>query len=370
MHTKIQTTIDGQIVEGEITHRSARDISVKITHPYQDVSRGLHIPYFARPYKSFDAEPGDEVAKDLLENIYHLCTFIFENMGSLLDEYRKFKKRVKFLEAKRVSEYVFKSKRLQLRKKLRRSEIDNLEYQKRLASIRKEYKKFERKKNLIWNGFFEEHFPMIVPVTTRKDILRIFEKNIRAANKDLDRSDFFIIRKKMGMRERVLLGNAYFIHPYKGQVIYVPRSHISLVISHPEKFHLNFDYIKTIYEKYEEKTGLEGRARREILFYLIDRGFIRIRKYKNHWKVNVKDLYGDTAAISLHRWAKSMIAATNDFHIEVIVEQRNGVIIKTDLATLASYEFAGRPKSRIQAESYASRPFLRIDGVDPGSSLP
>ena len=366
MHAKIQTTIDGQKVEGQITHRSASDISVKIIHPYQDVSSGLHIPYFAKSHKRFDSDFGDKTAKDLLKSIYHLCTFIFENMDSLIDEYLEFKKRIKFLEAKLVSEYVFKSKRLQLRKQLRSGEIDNLEYQKRLTPIRKEYEKFERKKNLIWNGFFEEYFPMIVPVTTRDDILRIIEKNIRSADKELDRSDFFVIRKKPAMSGRVLPGNAYFIHPYKGQVIYVPHSHISLVISNPEKFHLNFGHIKAIYDKYEEKIGLEGRARREILLDLIDRGFIRIRKYKNHWKVNVKDLYGDAAAIFLHRWAKSMIAATNDFRIEVIVEQTNGVVIKTDMVTLASYEFAGRPKSRIQAMKYMPGAFLMIDEVEQG----
>ncbi|MEJ2727375.1 MAG: hypothetical protein P8185_02500 [Deltaproteobacteria bacterium] len=171
------------------------------------------------------------------------------------------------------------------------------------------------------------------------------------------------------MSERVLLGNAYFIHPYKGQVIYVAHSHISLVISHPEKFHLNFDYIKAIYEKYGEKIGLEGRARREILLHLIDQGFIRIRKYKNHWKVNVKDLYVDDTAVFLHRWAKTVIATTKDYHIEVIVEQRNGVVVKTDLITLASYEFTGRPKSRIQAMKYAPGPFLMIDEVEPGPFL-
>jgi hypothetical protein len=153
-------------------------------------------------------------------------------------------------------------------------------------------------------------------------------------------------------------------------VIYVPHSHISLVISHPEKFHLNFDSIKAIYDKYEEKIGLEGTARREILLDLIDQGFIRIRKYKNYWKVNVKDLYGDSAAIFLHRWAKSMIAATDDYHIEVIIEQRNGVLIKTDLLTLASHEFTGKPGSRIQAMIYTPRPFLRIDEVEPDPFLP
>ena len=96
----------------------------------------------------------------------------------------------------------------------------------------------------------------------------------------------------------------------------------------------------------------------------------QFRKYKNDWKVNVKDLYLDDAAIFLHRWAKTMIAATKDYHIEVIIEQRNGVVIKTDLGTLASYEFAGRPKSRIQAMKYAAGPFLTIDEVESDPFLP
>ncbi len=64
-----------------------------------------------------------------------------------------------------------------------------------------------------------------------------------------------------------------------------------------------------------------------------------------------------------------MIGATNDFHIEVIIEQKNGEIINTDLKTLSSYQFAGRPKSRIQAMSYKPGPFLMIDEVEPGPFL-
>jgi hypothetical protein len=370
MHTKIQITIDGQKVEGEITYRCASDICVKITKPYQDVSRGLHIPYFARPHASFDADYGDKTATDLLESIYHLCKFTFENLDSLTDQYLKIKKRIKHLEARNISEWVFKSKRIKLRKLLKSGEIDNIEYQKQLTGIRKAYEEFESKKDTIWHGFFHEYFPMTVPVGTRDDILRIFEDNTRTTSKETDKSDFISSGKEWAMSGRVLLGSAYFIHPYRGQVIYVPHSHISLVISNPEKFHLNFDYIKAIYEKYDERIGLEGKARREILIHLINQGFIRIRKYKNQWKVNVKNLFGDTAAIFLHRWAKSMIAATDDFHIEVIIEQKSGEIIKTDMTTLASYQFAGRPKNRFEALSYTPGPFLLIDEVEPGTFLP
>jgi hypothetical protein len=370
MNTKVELTINGQEVEGEITHRSATDIDVEITQPYQGISTGLHIPYAARPFKSFETELGDTIAKDLLKEIYSICTFISTNLDSLTEEYLQVKKRIKYLEAKSVSEWVFKSKRFQLRKLLRSGQIDNIEYQKRLTPLTKEYRKLRLKIYPIWSRFIEENFPMVVTAGIRNDVLRFLEKNIRATNKEVEANDFKSSGSKMIMSKRVLLGNAYFIHPHEGQVIYVPHSHISLVISNPEKFRLNFDYIKTIYEKYGEKIGLEGRARREILLDLIDQGFIRIRKYKNHWKVNVKDLYMNAAAKFLYRWAKPMIGATNDFHIEVIIEQKNGEVIKTDLKTLSSYQFAGRPKNRIQAMSYMPGPFLMIDEVELGPFLP
>ncbi len=368
MRTRIRIKIDGQKVEGEITHRSAHDISVKITKPYQGVSRGMHLPHFTASHKRFDRSFGDKIAKDLLRNIYHLCKFVFENMDSLTDRFLRTKKRIKFLELQGVSEWVYKCRSLQLRKLLKEGSIDNHEYQKRLISLRKAYGKFEHKKNMTWNGFFDEYFPMIVPVNTRADVLRILEKKIRPTAKEPDRVEFKSSGTETAMIKRVLRGNAYFIHPYRGQVIYVPHSHISLVISNPEKFHLNFDFIKTIYEKYGERIGLEGRARHEILLHLIDQGFIRIRKYKNHWKINVKDLHSDEAAIYLHRWGKSILAATNDSHIEVIIDQKNRKTIKTDLKTLASYQFAGRPKSRYQAMAYVPGPFLMIDEVEPGPS--
>jgi hypothetical protein len=366
MNTKVKVTVNGQEVEGEITHRSATDIDVKITRPYQDVSTGLHIPYAARPFKSFETELGEKAAKYLLKELYQICTFISENLDSLIEHYLQVKKRIKYLEAKSVSEWVYKSKRLQLRKLLRSGQIDNIEYQKRLTPFSKEHKKLKYKIYAIWSRFIKEHFPMVVTADVRDDVLRVLEKSIPKTDNESDSKDFQSHAPKWTMKGRVLLGNAYFIHPHKGQVIYVPHSHISLVISSPEKFGLNFDYIKTIYEKHGEKVGLEGRARREILLDLIDQGFIRIRKYKNHWKVNVKDIHMNATAKYLYRWAKSMIGATNDFYIDVLVEQKNGEVIKTDLKTLSSYQFASRPKNRIQAMGYMPGPFLMIDEVELG----
>lgn len=178
MDTKIETIIDGYVIEGEITHRSVSDINVRITKPYKDVSRGLHIPYFARPLNSFDTELGDKTAKDLLENIYHLCRYISDNLDSITAQYLQIKKTIKLLEKENISEKVFKAKRIELRKLLRSKQIGNVEYQKLLTPIRKGRELLEVRKSLIWNDFFEKYFPMVVPVDTRNDVLRVLGKNI------------------------------------------------------------------------------------------------------------------------------------------------------------------------------------------------
>jgi hypothetical protein len=116
--------------------------------------------------------------------------------------------------------------------------------------------------------------------------------------------------------------------------------------------------------------GVEGKARREILLLLIDQGFIRIRRYKNHWKVNIKDLHKDTTAQYLFRWAKSMIEASDEPLIEVFIEQSNGDVIKTDLKTLATHKFAGKPKNWIQAIASGYADFRMIDEVESGPDLP
>jgi hypothetical protein len=178
MDKKITAIINGQEVEGEITHRSATDIDVKITQPYQDVSTGLHIPYAARPYKSFETELGDKIAKDLLKEIYSICTFVSTNPDLLTGPYLQVKERIKYLEAESVSEQVFKSKRLQLRKLLRSGQIDSIEYQKRLTPFSKEYKKLRLKIYPLWSRFIEERFPMVVTEDIRNGVLRILENNI------------------------------------------------------------------------------------------------------------------------------------------------------------------------------------------------
>jgi hypothetical protein len=70
-------------IQGEITHLSESDITVKILSPYKDLSGSLHIPYFSRPLNSFETEYGDITAEQLLDKLYDLGRYMDENNNFL-----------------------------------------------------------------------------------------------------------------------------------------------------------------------------------------------------------------------------------------------------------------------------------------------
>jgi hypothetical protein len=71
---------------------------------------------------------------------------------------------------------------------------------------------------------------------------------------------------------------AFFISP-KDEIIYCGESHISMIIKNPKKFGVSIEIIEYIYDTYNEKIGIEGKAREKILISLLNQGWIRIRKY-------------------------------------------------------------------------------------------
>ena len=78
---KITLTVEGQVVEGEIVHLLPNDIQVKITAPYAEGTRGLHVPHFMmghEPNRLSDENGhitlrGIEKAEKLLAEIYEEC---------------------------------------------------------------------------------------------------------------------------------------------------------------------------------------------------------------------------------------------------------------------------------------------------------
>ncbi len=70
--------------------------------------------------------------------------------------------------------------------------------------------------------------------------------------------------------------NAYWISPY-GDIIGVDTTHIDTIIKNPEIFGLTKKEIEDTYDKYNEKVGIEGKARHDIMDNLIQDNWIRIR---------------------------------------------------------------------------------------------
>ena len=85
MEQEIEATISGKLVKGKITYRSQSGISVEITSPYKNMQTGMHIPYFAREYASFQGKYGDDIAIKMLNEIF----VIARNLSKNIEHYRK-----------------------------------------------------------------------------------------------------------------------------------------------------------------------------------------------------------------------------------------------------------------------------------------
>lgn len=98
---------------------------------------------------------------------------------------------------------------------------------------------------------------------------------------------------------------AYWISP-RGEVLPVMTNHIDIVIKHPEKFGLTLRKIQDTYDKHGERMGMEGKAREEIIIDLLKKGFVRIRRYRNEYSLNVGKMSKKIKDI-LQDWANKLL---------------------------------------------------------------
>ena len=83
--------------------------------------------------------------------------------------------------------------------------------------------------------------------------------------------------------------DAYWISP-SGKISGVNTTHIQSIIKNPNHFGLTLDYIKKEYENFNEQLGIEGQAREKIMKNLLKSGWIRIRKARNFYTVQIDKL--------------------------------------------------------------------------------
>lgn len=79
---------------------------------------------------------------------------------------------------------------------------------------------------------------------------------------------------------------AFWISP-EGKILTVTTNHIGYVISYPELFDVSLDSVRQKYQLYNEPWGCEGKARHEIICDLVKQGWIRIRRYRHAYSINI-----------------------------------------------------------------------------------
>lgn len=98
---------------------------------------------------------------------------------------------------------------------------------------------------------------------------------------------------------------AFFISP-SGDIVEAKVSHIDTVMQNPRKFGLNKNYVQQVYDKHNEKLGVEGKARDEILKGLMEEGWIRLRRYDRFWSVTVGRITKKVKDY-LYDWSKKIL---------------------------------------------------------------
>lgn len=87
--------------------------------------------------------------------------------------------------------------------------------------------------------------------------------------------------------------------------------HVYDILKHPEKFGLTHDFIDATYARHGEEKMVAGRpnegdAREELISLVLKKGWVRFRKYRNYWSVNVYSWDRKTLE-QLKGWIRAMV---------------------------------------------------------------
>ena len=144
------------------------------------------------------------------------------------------------------------------------------------------------------------------------------------------------------MNSPILRSVAYWLSA-AGEIASVTTTHIQYVIAHPEKFNIDLGQLRHLYEYYNELWGSEGQARNDTIHQLVIAGWIRIRRYRSHYAINVPTL-DDNSRQALIRFADALLNEGIDSRYETdnhipchLTEFSNGRQSKITIGQLSDF---------------------------------
>ncbi len=103
------------------------------------------------------------------------------------------------------------------------------------------------------------------------------------------------------------LTDAYWLSPNSDIYPLHYKRHIDFFTNNPALFNVTKEEIEEVYKKYNERLGLEGKAREELFFETIKNGWIRIRNYGNKgWSVQLWEMTKHSKEI-IEKWATNAL---------------------------------------------------------------
>ncbi len=160
----ITTSVNGTQLTGYLSHVSASDITVKMEHPYKDLSTGVHIPYFGmlerrrfvldgkiteRAYKS---------AEGLLMELYGIGSSVEKHRKEMLKLLPKY-----VVEKNKVDNNLvaLNTEKRSYRNLYKNAQITQREYQEHLKRISKERFSLESGLRNLFKRMFGEYLPTL-----------------------------------------------------------------------------------------------------------------------------------------------------------------------------------------------------------------
>jgi len=180
---KIKTKIDDILIEGEITYLNSSDVSVKITSPFTGVSKGTHIPYFARGTGLFKVNgsitsKGMDRALRLLKECYEDGSTYQQNAEEIENKIQelkiKYNKSVRAQGALIPKTYVICRKAL--KKSLKAGELNKTQYDialRKLLKVKREHHSMAFKIQWSMINWFREKFGRTLAIEQVRDIFVI-----------------------------------------------------------------------------------------------------------------------------------------------------------------------------------------------------
>jgi hypothetical protein len=159
MKDTIQMDLPAGKVEGVITTRTAGDLVVAITRPYQHLTATAHLPVMARPKRSFVGHHGDERAREMLLELFQLGRFLEMKLPILRRAYAEHLESLRQAEANKAIRDEYLSERRRLKQSLNAGSINQRTYQESMARLRKEHEAAEYDSDAAWLSFLAEWIP-------------------------------------------------------------------------------------------------------------------------------------------------------------------------------------------------------------------